>query len=94
MNNNYPNPFNSTTFIKFELPELANVQIVVYNSLGQKVAVLVNDNKPAGYHRVSWNGKNLNGSDVSSGIYFCQFKAKGIASGKVYQNLSKMVLMK
>jgi flagellar hook assembly protein FlgD len=70
------------------------VQIVVYNSLGQKVAELVNDNKPAGYHRVSWNGKSINGSDVSSGIYFCQFKAKGIVNGKVYQNLSKMVLLK
>jgi flagellar hook assembly protein FlgD len=70
------------------------VQIVVYNSLGQKVTELVNDNKTAGYHRVSWNGTNSNGLDVSSGIYFCQFKAKGIASGKVYQNLSKMVLMK
>jgi flagellar hook assembly protein FlgD len=86
--------FNPSTLIRYELPAQSQVEMVIYNISGQKVITLVDGILPAGYHRVSWNGKNLNGADVSSGVYFCQFKAKGIASGKVYQNLSKMVLMK
>lgn len=62
---NYPNPFNPSTKINFGLKKSTNVEINVYNILGNKVATLVNEFKPAGNHSVLFNAKNL-----SSGIYF------------------------
>ncbi len=62
---NYPNPFNPSTKINFGLKETSNVEITVYNILGNKVATLVSGIKSAGNHSVSFNASNL-----SSGIYF------------------------
>ncbi len=62
---NFPNPFNPSTKINFGLKKSTNVEINVYNILGNKVATLVNEFKPAGNHSVLFNAKNL-----SSGIYF------------------------
>lgn len=62
---NFPNPFNPSTKINFGLKKSSNVEINVYNILGNKVATLVNEFKPAGNHSVLFNAKNL-----SSGIYF------------------------
>ncbi|NOX64203.1 MAG: T9SS type A sorting domain-containing protein [Chlorobi bacterium] len=64
LNQNYPNPFNPTTMISFSLPQTMNVNIVVYNSLGQKVKELVNGTMAAGNHTVE-----MNGSDLTSGIF-------------------------
>lgn len=63
--NNYPNPFNPVTTIKFEIPTRAFVKIKVFNSLGQEVISLTNEFKDAGIYSVKFEGKNL-----SSGIYF------------------------
>ncbi len=68
---NFPNPFNPTTTIKFALPRADHVKIVVYNILGKKVATLVDANKPAGYHVVTFDGSRL-----ASGIYFYQMQTK------------------
>ncbi|MCB0294283.1 MAG: T9SS type A sorting domain-containing protein, partial [Calditrichaeota bacterium] len=67
---NYPNPFNPVTFIRFALPEALPVRVEVFNMLGQPVATLVNEMKPAGYHTVSFDG-----SELSSGIYFYRLEA-------------------
>jgi len=71
---NYPNPFNPETNIPFHIPALeqkrVNVKISIYNSSGQLVCVLLNEERPAGTHEVRWNTEDASGRQVSSGIYF------------------------
>ncbi len=87
--NNYPNPFNPTTTLKFDLPHnVQNVQLVVYDILGQQVAVLYSGNLMAGRYSYIWNGKNQFGSPMPSGVYFATFRA-----GK-YSKTIKMMLVK
>jgi len=69
---NYPNPFNATTIIKYELPIRTNVRLQVFNLRGEKVATLVDGNIPAGKHQVSWNAPRY-----SSGIYFYRLESGG-----------------
>ncbi|MCH7573931.1 MAG: T9SS type A sorting domain-containing protein [Candidatus Marinimicrobia bacterium] len=90
---NYPNPFNPSTRISFDLglldgPE-QKVTLIVYNLLGQRVDVLVNGILPAGQHQVVWNGKDRRGRAVASGIYFVRLQT---ASGKHFTH--KMALLK
>jgi fibronectin type 3 domain-containing protein len=72
---NYPNPFNPNTLIEYALPQASLVKLVIYNILGQKVKVLVDEYQKPGYKRILWDGKNGQGQMVSSGIYFYQLKA-------------------
>lgn len=90
---NYPNPFNPTTSIEFSLPVSADVELVIYNILGQQVVSLINDQRSAGYHSIDWNANDSNGKKLSSGIYFYMLKASGI-DGKEFQEIKKMVLLK
>ncbi len=85
---NYPNPFNPSTTIRYQLPEQTRVKLVVYNTLGQTVRVLVNSDRPAGYHQAVWDGRNDQGVQVASGIYLFRFEAGS------YQQVRKMVLLK
>lgn len=80
---NFPNPFNPETVIRFALPTAGSVDITVYNSLGQKVMTLFNGHREAGYHQVTFNAATL-----PSGLYFYK-----VESG-VYSAVKKMVLMK
>jgi hypothetical protein len=68
---NFPNPFNPTTTIRFALPQKSNVSLSVFNTLGQQVAILVEGDREAGYHEVS-----LDGSGLASGIYFCRIRVR------------------
>ncbi|MCK4357817.1 MAG: T9SS type A sorting domain-containing protein [Candidatus Cloacimonetes bacterium] len=61
---NYPNPFNNITSISYALQHPSFVKLQIYNIKGQLVGTLINEHKPAGYHTVEWNAK-----DMSSGIY-------------------------
>lgn len=70
LNQNYPNPFNPTTIIQFGLPEAGTVQLTVYNMLGQRVAILTNEHKTAGWHEVT-----LDASGLSSGMYIYRLQA-------------------
>lgn len=72
---NYPNPFNPSTTIRFEVPVQSQVQLSVYNLLGQRIAVLLNENKAAGVYAVQWNGQDDHGRTVSSGIYLIKLDA-------------------
>jgi len=83
LHQNYPNPFNPTTQIRFVLAEASNVQLEVYNMLGRRVAVLVNENRPAGLHEVTFDASNL-----SSGIYNYRIKAGN------FSEVRKMMLVK
>jgi flagellar hook assembly protein FlgD len=85
---NHPNPFNPTTEISFALSEAGQVILEVYNLRGQKVKTLVNDNLKEGYHTTVWNGKDEDGKQVSSGVYFYKMKSES------YLQTRKMILMK
>ncbi len=85
---NYPNPFNPVTVIKYTIPEQTQVTVTVYDLLGNKIATLVNQNQPAGFYTVEWNGRNDRGREVSAGFYLCR-----LYSPK-YSAVRKMVFMK
>lgn len=70
LSQNYPNPFNPSTKINFTLKSSADVQLTVYNAIGEKVALLLNENKEAGNYAISFDAKNL-----SSGIYYYTLRA-------------------
>jgi hypothetical protein len=88
----YPNPFNPETTVSYSLNEDSRVSLFIYNIKGQKVRSLVNGEVQAGFHTVTWNGKNDNGENVSSGIYFSIFDAEG--EEKDYTSVKKMILLK
>ncbi len=88
LSQNYPNPFNPTTSISYSLAKAGNVNVAVYNLMGQKIADLVNGFKAAGAYNVSWNGKDNAGHDVSSGVYFYKIHSGNFTMTK------KMVLMR
>jgi photosystem II stability/assembly factor-like uncharacterized protein len=67
---NYPNPFNPVTILRYDLPIASDVLLRVYNIMGQEVATLVDDNKPAGHHQISWHPQ-----DIASGVYLCRLQA-------------------
>ncbi|MFO7891139.1 MAG: LamG-like jellyroll fold domain-containing protein [bacterium] len=71
---NYPNPFNNNTVIKYGLPENSKVNIVIFNSLGQRIRELVNKHQKSGVHAVEWNGKDSAGLNVASGVYIYRLK--------------------
>ena len=71
----YTNPFNPATTITYQLPERAEVSLVIYNNLGQSIRELVSGIQQAGAYSVVWDGTNDYHNIVSSGLYFCQYKA-------------------
>jgi hypothetical protein len=80
---NFPNPFNPTTTIGYGLKEKSNVKITVINSIGEEVALLVNQEKESGYHTIEFNAANL-----PSGVYFYQLRAGN------FIEMKKMILIK
>ncbi len=86
--NNYPNPFNPTTQITYSLAKAGNVNLTIFNAMGQKVVTLIDQSMPAGQHNVTWDGKNYNGQSVAGGVYFCQIKSKNFIQNR------KMLLLK
>lgn len=86
--NNYPNPFNASTIIPYSLPRATDVKLEIFNLLGQRVRVLVNERQSAGHEKVIWDGKDDKGMDVSSGIYLYRLQTKEHSDSK------KMVLMR
>ena len=85
---NFPNPFNPTTTIRFFLPEASDISLKIYNSLGQVVRELSTGNLEAGQHSVIWDGTNRQGSKVASGLYIYQLQAGAFIAHR------QMLLMK
>jgi hypothetical protein len=88
LHQNYPNPFNPITTLRYDLPEYANVNIVIYDLMGRHVRTLVNQTQDAGFKSVIWNATNDYGKPVSAGVYLYQIRA-----GEFVQT-RKMVLLK
>ena len=72
-----PNPFNPSTQIGYQLPEAGEVALMIYNTLGQQVKVLVNTYQDAGHYRVIWDGTDDFGRSVASGIYLYRLMSHG-----------------
>ena len=72
---NFPNPFNPSTTIRYQLPSAAPVRLELYDVLGQKVRTLVEDQGVAGVHRVVWDGRDSAGRAVAGGVYFYRLQA-------------------
>ncbi len=85
---NYPNPFNPTTTIEYNVPRSADVKLVIYNLLGQRVRTLVKERTEPGQYRVKWDGLNDDGYGVASGIYLYRFEAAD------FTKVKKMILLK
>jgi hypothetical protein len=85
---NYPNPFNPETEIKYALPKDCHVTLAIYNILGEKVKVLVDEQQSAGYRRACWDGKSDKGEEVASGVYFYRLETKE------FSQVKKMMLVK
>jgi uncharacterized repeat protein (TIGR02543 family) len=88
LHENYPNPFNPTTTLRFDLPEVSDVTLTIYNMLGQKVRTFNMQSTPAGYHSVKWNATNDYGDPVGAGVYLYQLQTKDFVKTR------KMVLLK
>jgi len=85
---NYPNPFNPETQIRYAIPEQVHVRMDIYNVTGKKVRTLAAGVMNAGYHSVSWDGRDGFGNAVSGGLYLCRIQAGN------YQQTIRMLLMK
>ncbi|MCC7431124.1 T9SS type A sorting domain-containing protein, partial [bacterium] len=85
---NYPNPFNPTTAISYNLKNAEQVELTVYNTLGQEVKTLVKEAQPSGSYNVVWDAKDTFGNPVASGIYFYTIKTEH------FNQTRKMVLLK
>jgi hypothetical protein len=93
--NSYPNPFNPSTTISYGLPQQSKVTLRVYSVLGQEIATLVDDVQGASYHKIQWNGKDDNGTQVSSGVYFFRIVAQPVdGKSQTFTQVRKMMLMK
>ncbi len=85
---NYPNPFNPTTNIQFELPVSSHVTLEIYNYIGERIVTLLDEAKNAGEYQTEWNGKNSQNRNVASGVYIYRMQA----GSKVLVN--KMMLLR
>ena len=88
LHQNYPNPFNPTTTINYDVPKNGKIKMVIYDLMGREVRILMNHDLAAGYHTLTWDGKNNIGQIASAGLYFCQLR------GQNYTKTIKMLLLK
>jgi len=92
LHQNFPNPFNPTTMIGYDLPRAARVTLTVHDLLGREVIRLVDADVALGSHLVTWNGRDRNGMPAASGVYFCRMLIDGTMTGPAFTR--KLVLMK
>ena len=82
LNQNYPNPFNPTTTIAYSLPKDSEIQIEIYNVMGQKVKTLFNGFRTAGSHKIEWDGKDDAGNLLTSGLYLITLRSGNFVTAK------------
>ena len=88
LHQNFPNPFNPTTSIRFDLPTQEKVNIIIFDVMGRNIRSLLNENRNAGYHNIQWDAKNDLGEHVSAGMYIY------IIQAGEHRSVKKMVLLK
>ncbi len=88
LSQNYPNPFNASTEIRFSLPRAGDINLAVYNLLGQEVRTIASGRRTAGEHRLSWDGRDNFGNDCASGVYLYRLSTDEWSAGR------KMLLLK
>ena len=88
LSQNFPNPFNPVTSVNYQLPKRSHVTITIYNTLGQEIKTLLDDDQPAGFYTAHWDGTGNTGNRVVSGIYLYQIKAGD------FVNVKKMAVVK
>jgi hypothetical protein len=91
---NFPNPFNPTTVISYQLPVNSNVQLKIYDIMGKEVRPLVKGYNGIGYKEILWDGRNDEGQLVSSGIYLCRLVANSLADKRVFEKSIKLLFLK
>lgn len=90
---NFPNPFNPVTTIRYSLPEQSDVKLTIYNMIGMIIKTFSFNSQQSGFQNVVWNGRDLNNEQAASGIYFCKLEAVTI-QGKATERIIKMVMLK
>jgi hypothetical protein len=85
---NFPNPFNASTKISYQLPVSEDVELKIYDALGRKVRILILAKQTSGHHEIAWDGRDDFGMQVPSGTYFYRLKAGN------YTQIRKAVLLK
>ena len=94
LDQNYPNPFNPTTRIEYGLPINSDINLTIYDLLGQEVRTLISkDYRQAGYHNSIWDARDKRGQIVSAGVYIYRLSARG-DDGKNFALTKKMILLK
>ena len=86
---NFPNPFNPSTTIRFRVPELSKVTITIFNNLGQQIRRLTNRTYLPGNYQIEWDGKDQNGVALPTGVYFYRME-----TSKGFRQVQKMMLVK
>ncbi len=86
---NRPNPFNPSTTIAFDVPQVAHITLTIYNVLGQEVIRLIDEQRSPGRYEVAWNGRNAQGAGVSTGIYMYR-----LTSSTGFAEAKRMTLLK
>lgn len=95
LSQNFPNPFNPTTVIRYGLPGVSRVTIKIYDLLGQEIKTLVDETLDRGYQSAEWNGKTTAGIETASGLYFYRIEAADAQNpGKKFIQVKRMLLMK
>jgi hypothetical protein len=89
LSKNYPNPFNPTTTIDYQLASPGYVRMVIYNSLGQEITTLVDEKKDVGYYSFKWNA-----GDAASGLYFVRINISDEQGKALYRDIKKLLLVK
>ncbi|MDD4994329.1 MAG: lamin tail domain-containing protein [Paludibacter sp.] len=90
LSQNYPNPVNQNTYIDYEIPENAFIELSIYNLVGQKISTLVHSNQFAGLNQTSWNGCDQNNNPVPNGIYFYRINVR---IGNNQQTITRKMLL-
>jgi len=91
---NFPNPFNPTTSIRYDLPEPSYVSVVIYDILGREVRTLLDSREDAGFKSVVWDSKDNSGNIVAAGIYIYTLRAWSQESEKIFHKTHKMIFLK